>query len=83
MDLDQDTKLDMEVAVKDAIFEGASDDQVLLVLLSLTMRELSSLRPLFPNPLDEPILYSRYLKPWVQSALSALNKKGKQDESVW
>jgi hypothetical protein len=74
VDLDEEVSLDMQVAVKDAIFEGASSDYVLVSLLSLTAKELKTSRPLFPNPFDEPILYSRYFKPWVESAIITLRK---------
>lgn len=64
----------MQVAVKDALLEGTTSDNVLGILISLTTKELTSGRPLFENPLDEPILYSRYFRPWVKEALEALKK---------
>jgi hypothetical protein len=85
--LDKESKLDLEVAVKDALFEGVTDDQVLASILLLTMDEVRTGRHLFENPLDEPILYSRYIRPWVEKSLDSIskasNKKGKQNETIW
>jgi hypothetical protein len=74
VDLEHELELDMQVAVKDAIFEGATNDYVLASLIELTMQEATTGRYLFQNPLDEPILYSRYFKTWVNSAIESLKK---------
>jgi len=66
--------LDMQVEVKDAIFEGYTDDRVLTSLIVLAMQEISTGSRLFESPLDEPILYSRHFRPWVKDALAGLKK---------
>jgi hypothetical protein len=38
-------------------------------LVEVTMRSIYTNRPLFDNPLNEPVFYARYFRPWVQSAL--------------
>ena len=86
MGLDKESSLDLEVAVKDAIYEGTTDDHVLASTLALTIREIKTGRPLFENPLDEPILYSRQIRPWVRQAIVSLrkaNEKKEDDDTIW
>ena len=68
----------MEEIVKESIYIGAvQDDPVLGLLLSLTMKEINTGRHLFPNPLEEPVFYARYIKPWV---IETLEKRRKMRE---
>jgi hypothetical protein len=48
----------------------------------MTVISIREDRPLFPNPLDEPILYRRYIKRWVKEELEgidAINRKQAED----
>jgi hypothetical protein len=42
-------------------------------MIEITMRSINTERPLFDNPLTEPLFYARYFKPWVQETI------GKED----
>ena len=70
----------MQVAVKNAIFEGATNDTILALLISLTTKDLAEGRSMFDNPLDEPIFYARYFRKWVKEALEGLEKMKKKKE---
>lgn len=60
----------MEDKVKDAItFEDLRNDPVLVTLINITLNSIRTERPLFDNPLREPVLYSRYFCNWVKEAL--------------
>jgi hypothetical protein len=54
--------------VNDAILTESTDDPVLALLLELAAIEIQEERPLFPNPLEEPLLY-RQFKRWVKESL--------------
>jgi len=60
----------MEEAVSDAIITERCEDIVLARLIDLALVEIREMRFLFPNPLDEPVMYRRYLKPWVSAGLA-------------
>jgi hypothetical protein len=64
----------MQVAVNDIVYGEAVDDPVLESLLVMTLKEINEGRPLFPNPMDEPLLYGRYFKRWVREAVKKLQK---------
>jgi hypothetical protein len=76
VELDRELMLDMQLAVKDALYEGGTEDRVLASLVLMCLKEINTGRPLFENPMDEPILYTRYFKPWVQETVEKL--KGKE-----
>ena len=63
----------MEGAVKDAILSGGTEDYFLAVLIDLTVASIRENRPLFPNLMDEPILY-RAFRRFVQEGLDALER---------
>ncbi len=74
----------MEDNIKDAIITETTDDHVLSLLIEVTAHSLLTGRPLFENPLDEPVLYRRYFAPWVKEGLDeaqTANKKLKEAES--
>jgi hypothetical protein len=60
---------ELEEAVNDAVLTETTDDRVLAFLLELTITSLTEERPLFPNPLDEPLLYRRHFRKWVEEGL--------------
>jgi len=74
--------LDMQVEIKDAILEGGSDDKVLESLILLTMTEISSKRPLFPSPMDEPVLYAHYFRKWVKEGMEGLKKANERKQDA-
>jgi hypothetical protein len=59
----------MEEAVSDAIIAEKCEDAVLARLIELAIIDIREGRPLFPSPLDEPVMYQRYFKKWVQIGL--------------
>ena len=70
-------------AVNDAIITGHTNDEVLDLLLDITVVSITEGRPLFPNPLEEPVFYRRYFKEWVLEGLEdiqELKKLSKQYE---
>lgn len=69
----------MEEAISDYILEGRGDNRVLNTLIEITVVELTTDRPLFPNPLDEPVLYRRNFRRWIRESLEA---KAKIDEVI-
>jgi hypothetical protein len=70
----------LEEATNDAILTGSTDDIVLKTLIDLAAYSLEQERPLFPNPLDEPILYRRF-SCWVIDGLRELKKASEILES--
>jgi hypothetical protein len=58
----------LEEEVRLAVMDG-TEDLVLSRLVEVTLRSIYSGRPLFDNPLKEPVFYARFFWPWVQSAL--------------
>lgn len=59
---------ELEDAVKDAILT-TTDDPILSILLEITLNSLVTHRPLFDNPLEEPIFYRRHFVKWVEEGL--------------
>lgn len=51
-----------------------SDDPVLPLLIGLAVASITENRPLFPNPLEEPVLYQRYFRKWVEAGLEEAAK---------
>lgn len=80
MELDEELELDLQVLIKDAVYEGVTSDAVLGSILALTIKDISGGKPLFPNPMDEPILYSRCIRPWVQQAIETLQKLNQKEQ---
>lgn len=74
MELDREMKLDLQSLVTDAVFAGGSDDPVFNLIYNLAVKEITTSKPLFENPFDEPVLYGRYIKPWIEDSLKALWK---------
>jgi len=71
----------MEADVKSAIYSGsAEDDRSLALLLGLTIDEVLDGRSLFPNPLEEPVFYKHYFKPWVEDAIEKLRQSQKKEQ---
>ncbi|GEM_PF-1278987 len=66
--------LAMEEAVHAAIEECRTSDRVLDTLLEVTITSLLENRPLFPNPLDEPLMYRLYFRKWVEDSLEVVGK---------
>jgi hypothetical protein len=69
----EDLLADIEEAVEEAILSGQTKDHVLASLLEVTIISTRDGRPLFPNPLDEPILYRQFQR-MVASALGEADK---------
>lgn len=64
----------MEEAVEEAMLTEHSDDPVLPLLIGLAVTSITEIRPLFPNPFDEPVFYRRYFRKWVESGLEEVSK---------
>jgi hypothetical protein len=60
----------LEEAVSDAIVTERCEDAVLARLIELAIIDIQEGRSLFPNPLDEPVMYHRHFKRWVQTGLT-------------
>ena len=52
----------------DTVVDGVSTDEVLIILIDVIVSSIESGRPLFNNPLDEPLLY-KHLVNWVVRGL--------------
>lgn len=63
----------MSDAVEEAILTKVTSDPVLAVLIDITLASIQENRPLFPNLMDEPILY-RHFKEAVSRGLENLKK---------
>ncbi len=61
---------EIEENVNDAILTSHTEDTILALLIEITTVALVENRPLFSNPLDEPIYYRRFFKKWVQDGLN-------------
>jgi hypothetical protein len=55
--------------VNDAMITGATEDPVLRLLIDLTVSSIVTGRPLFTNPLQEPMFYARHFQRWVQEGI--------------
>jgi hypothetical protein len=64
---------EMDDAVGDAVISGATHDPVLAALIDITIASIREDRPLYPDLLDEPILY-RHFRGFVKKALGGLEK---------
>ena len=49
--------------------QGEIADASIGLIVELTVAAIQEDRPLFPNPIDEPIFYRRYIKRWVREEL--------------
>jgi len=74
VELDREMKLDLQSLVTDAVFAGGSDDPVFNLIYNLAVKEITTSKVLFDNLLDEPVLYGRYIKRWIEDSLKALWK---------
>ena len=63
----------MEEKITDAILSGATDDLFLGLLLEIVIPLVRQKRPLFQNPLDEPVLYQHFIQV-TEEALDDLMK---------
>lgn len=63
----------MASTVEDAMLTGATTDPILAILIDLVLSSDHVGRPLFPNPLDEPILY-RHFRQAVADGIESLRK---------
>ena len=52
----------MEEKITDAILSGSTDDFFLGLILEITIPLVRQKRPLFQNPLDEPVLYKHFIQ---------------------
>jgi hypothetical protein len=77
----EDWLAELEDAVKDAIVEGRTGDRVLEILLEITLSTIADGRPLFLNPLEEPVLY-RHFRRWTTEGLEELAKLSKLEEEA-
>jgi hypothetical protein len=59
---------EMAEAVNDAIITGVSNDPILDILIDVVATSVIEDRHIFPNPLDEPLLY-REFRTWVKEGL--------------
>jgi hypothetical protein len=72
-----DLLAEMEDVVKDAILTGEVTDIVLSNLIEITTYSKVSDRPLFSDPLVEPVFYRRYFSRWVVEGLEERMKADK------
>ena len=63
----------MEEKISDAILSGSTDDLFLGTLLEIVIPAIRQKRPLFQNPLDEPVLYQHFFQA-TEDALADLMK---------
>jgi hypothetical protein len=63
----------MEEAVSDAFALKTTDDPVLAILIQIATVSVNENRPVFPNPLHEPVLW-RYFRRWVADGIAAARK---------
>ena len=71
----------MEEVVRSCV-TGEIPDAIIGLIVELTVAAIQEDRPLFPNLLDEPVFYRRYIKRWVREELdqnSAILKKQAAD----
>ncbi|MCB2146596.1 MAG: hypothetical protein KQI81_08985 [Deltaproteobacteria bacterium] len=66
--------------VLDAISFENNDDPVLNALINLTVEEITTKRPLFASPLEEPGFYQDYFKNWVLEGIAEKKKVSKTPE---
>jgi hypothetical protein len=62
-----------ESAVSDVVLGGPTSDPMLVALLELTITSIRDERPVYPNLIDEPILF-RHFRRFVRKALDAQEK---------
>lgn len=55
----------LEDLVRDQLLIGQCKDRPLALLIKLALTEIQEDRPLFPNPLQEPVFYTEFKK-WVR-----------------
>ena len=70
--------MEMEDTVKDAILEQKTGDLYLAKLIEITTLSLREGRPLFPNLMDEPVMYTKFHQ-WV---LEGLAEQSKAEEAL-
>ena len=63
----------LENAVMDAVVDGIARDTVLILLIDLVTSSIYTHRPVYSNPLDEPLMYS-YIHLWVTKGLEEREK---------
>ena len=63
----------LENAVMDAVVDGVSRDTILIILIDLIMSSIYSGRPVYSNPLDEPLMYTHMLT-WVTRGMEEREK---------
>ncbi len=61
----------MDEAVRQALY-GEGNDAVLMTILSLLLHEKNSGREMWPNPIDEPTLVSKFLRPLLTDGLAEM-----------
>ena len=65
----------MEAAIKEAMFAGvAENDPSLAIILRLTIDEIVDRKAIFPSPLEEPMFFRRYIRPWVFDSINKLRE---------
>lgn len=68
-----ETIAEMEEAVSDAILTQDISDPVLAVLIRIATVSIKDNRPVFPNPMHEPVLWTMFIK-WVSDGYVAASK---------
>ena len=63
----------MEAAVSDAFTLKTTDDPVLAILIQIATVSVNENRPVYPNPLHEPVLW-RHFRRWVANGSAAAAK---------
>ena len=63
----------MEEAVSDAFTLKITDDPVLAILIQIATVSVNENRPVYPNPLHEPVLW-RHFRRWVVNGIAAAAK---------
>lgn len=65
----------MRSEVRAVVIDGETGSDALSILIEVTLLEVLEGRPLFPNPMDEPIFYRRHFKAWIKNALVDKNQE--------
>jgi hypothetical protein len=72
---------EIEEAFKEAILTGGTKDRLINDYLNIITSSMRTGRPLFPNLLDEPVLYTMIYE-WVQEAIQAQARITTQQEAL-
>ncbi len=73
---------ELEEEVKDAILTGGTQDRVLDYLIGLTITSLAENRPLFANPIEEPVFYQEYFRRWVKEGVDEVQSIEQREKEL-